>query len=174
MPTTYEPCPQSVADFAARVLNEFHPELAQASVTIDYAFAVNEDEDEHAMKIRGQRVLARVKLYNLEDRARGRDDAKICIDKVWWDGAEESERKAVMDHEHEHLQFSKVWRDEDGALCWKTDDLGRPKLKLKNHDAEAGIFMNVIQRHGDASADLANIKRIGNAIRKVIQRQFWG
>jgi putative metallopeptidase len=173
MPTTFEKCDIDVVQFAAGVLRKHHPELTEAGVTIDYAFASNPDD--FAIKVRGQRALARVKIVSLEDRARGQADAKILIDESWWNDAPEPEREAVLDHEHEHLTLAKVWRDElTNELHWKSDDIGRPKLRMKHHDAELGIFFGVITRHQEQAADFKVTAKVAGEVRKLVQGKFWG
>lgn len=172
MPTTFEKCPKEVEKFATDVLREYHPDLYAAEVEIDYLFAVNADD--WPLKIRGQRVLGKVKIVSLEDRARGGPDAKVTLDKGWWDNHGEDERRALIDHEHEHLQLTKMRRDEEGALKFDTDDVGRPKLKNKNHDAECGIFFNVIERHQEKAVDFKAVASIAKQTRKFVQQQFWG
>lgn len=175
MPTTYQQCPEDVTEFAAKVLQKYHPDLAEAGVTIEYLFANSDAEDERPLMMRGQACAAIVKLYPLDDRAAGCKDAKIRIDEKWWKDAGIDLRTAMLDHEHHHLQFAKVWRNEDQALQWKTDDLGRPKLKMKNHDAEAGVFFDVIQRHAEKSLDFRQVNSIGRQIRKLVQKELpWG
>lgn len=172
MATTFEPCDNAVMEFAFQVMRQHHPYLSQAGVTVDYAFAIADDEG-FAIKVRGQRVLARVKIVNLEDRARNEKDVKILIDKGWWLDATEAEREAVLDHEFTHVQFAKHWL-EDGSPKWKTDDLGRPKLKIRQHDAESGIFFEVIKRHGKEATDFKQVAGMGKKIRELTQLQFWG
>ncbi len=171
MATTYEECPKTVQTFASDVLREYHPNLYAAEVEIQYAFAMNAKD--WPLKVRGQRVAGKVKIVNLEDRARGGPDAKITLDKGWWDEHDDAERRALLDHEHEHLLLTKMRTDEEGALKFDTDDVGRPKLKMKNHDAECGVFFSVMERHQEKSVDFRVVQTIAKQARKLVQQEFF-
>jgi hypothetical protein len=50
-----------------------------------------------------------------------------------------------------------VRRDRDGAI--KSDDGGRPKLKLRKHDFEIGGFVEIAKRHGPESLEVQAVGR---------------
>ena len=170
---TFNECGREVELFAATVLRTHHPDLADAGVEIQYAFAYCDDG--WPLTTRGQRVAARVKIVTLEDRARGGPDAKITIDKGWWDDHSEAERVALLDHEHTHLLLKKPRRTEKGELKFDVDAHNRPKLAMKKHDLEIGIFFEVITRHQTRAVDFQVVVKAVKAVKPLIQREFdWG
>ena len=128
-----------VADMATDILRtyETHKPLIDAKVRVDFLLALAErDEDNQpvqpAIMVRGHQALGKCSIVGYKDRAKGQGDAEIMLDGDWWDGASTEEQRAVLDHELHHIMVPM----RNGA--WKTDDLGRPKLKLREHDFEFG------------------------------------
>lgn len=58
-------------------------------------------------------------------------------------------------HELTHLE---IQRDKDGAPKW--DDLDRPKLKMRKHDYEIGVFVDVAKEYGMDSFDCEHVKMV--------------
>ncbi len=141
MPTTYDPCPDEVADLANEIITAIHPRLDEAGVSIEYLFAVNETGP--ALKLHGYPSAAQVKINSYTNRVGGMKDVTIKIDKATWDEADEDERRMILDHELTHLEPQK---DKRGNL--KEDNAGRPKFKMRLHDLVAGEFYEIIKRHG--------------------------
>ncbi len=146
MPTTYEKCGDDVDAIVKRVSKKFHVDLVKAKVTIQCLYARNDEG--HAAKLHGYPCAAVVKKNSLKDRAEGKTDATITIDEVTWNNLSEDEKDALIDHELYHLE---VKRDKVGQFDY--DDLGRPKLMMKLHDAQIGIFKAIIERHGRNALD---------------------
>lgn len=143
----YEQAPQEVHDKAASIIAQFHPQLGSSEVTLDILMATNDTGD--AVSHAGYPALAVVRIINLKDRVKGLKDAEITIDaKAYWHMTDE-QRTALIDHELTHLI---VLYDGDGLM--KTDDIGRPKLKLKKHDYQFGWFTEVAKRHGRNSPEV--------------------
>jgi len=135
---------------AASILAEFetHKPTLESGVKLDLVFAFP-DYDEttgepvnDALKKNGVKALGVTRIVNLKDRSKGLGDAEICLDGHWWERAEEAEQRALLDHELHHIVPTK-----------KTDDLGRPKLKLRKHDVDIGWFAIIAQRHGARSQE---------------------
>lgn len=161
MPTTYQRCPDYVNEIAAGILLEFntHGPLVQTKVTIDYVFAFpaldeNGVPQGDALTKNGFKCLGLCRIIPLKDRALGRCDAEISIDGNWWEQASDEERAALLDHELHHISV----REKDGVLL--TDDLRRPLLKLRKHDVEIGWFDVIAARHGAASLERIQAKKI--------------
>jgi hypothetical protein len=72
----------------------------------------------------------------------------MVIDGDRWRDWTEQRQLALIDHELTHLA---IVRDEDNNI--KLDDCCRPKLKLKPHDAQVGVFYSVMARHGVEALD---------------------
>ena len=134
------------------VRDRYHHELVKADVTIDAIMAAS-DGDEPAVKHHGYPAAAVIRKNNLEGRLKGLKDATITFDHAVWNGLDDKQRVALIDHELTHLE---VVYDSEGAI--KYDDAGRPKLSLRPHDFELGIFNSVIRRHGAASMDLRSLE----------------
>lgn len=149
--TTYQAADGTVADLVQRVMREHHPALADTGVTVSVVMAAKETEEEGAvpaLKRNGLDIAAKIQVASLVDRARGLPDTKLTVDQFAWDRLAERSRIALIDHELEHLQ-----------LVGETDDLGRPKLKLRPHDWELTGFARVVERHGEAALESQQVAR---------------
>ena len=146
MPTTYSKAAADVLSIVKSTTSKFHGEVEKAGVTIDVLMAYNPDG--HAVTHGGYPAQAKVKIVSLKDRAKGCKDAEIIIDDRNWDKLSDAERKALIDHELEHLEV----QYEEGEV--KIDDLGRPKLKIKKHDWQMGWFDVIARRHGESSPEV--------------------
>ena len=141
MPTTYEKCDDTVRELLNKLIGEYHSPLKAAEVTFDLVFASKTDKDDQpcaAIKLHGVAAAAKVKITSMEDRARGVADAKILIDRYDWDNAKPQTRAAILDHELTHITLK-----DEGEL----DDLGRPKLKMREHDWMVWGFDVIAERY---------------------------
>jgi Putative phage metallopeptidase len=146
MATTYVPAPDEVEDLLHEVLLAHHPDLIAADVTFGVLMAANDEDD--AITHHGYPALAVIKVTNHKDRVLGLPDCSLAIDAAWWNTASIEERKAILDHEATHLV---LMLDKQGAV--KTDDCNRPKLKLRPHDLELGVFLEIVDRHSKNSQE---------------------
>lgn len=147
MPTTFSECSSDVTDMANVLMRKYYPDLLDSDVSIAYLFA--ENKDGVALKLHGYPCAGTVKINSYANRVEGMTDATIKLDKQWWDDHSQDEQLALLDHELCHLL---VGTDDEGATI--TDDLGRPKLKMRMHDWEHGGFIQVAKRHGTAAAEI--------------------
>ena len=158
MATAYDRVPDEVNKMIAGVMKEYHGELEAAGVTLQVLWAFSYDADGEpvpAMKVRGHIALAKTSVTSLPDRVRGLPDAKIVIDREFgWNRFSETRRLALIDHEITHLTLV---LDRDGNV--RADDLGRPKLRLRNHDWELTGFAEVAERHGEAAIEVHEMVR---------------
>lgn len=146
MPTTFSPCESSVSDMAFTVMKKYYPDLIEADVTIAYLFA--ENQDGQALKLHGYPAAATVKINSYANRVEGMTDATIKIDKSWWEERSEEDQLALLDHELCHLLLG---TDDNGSPL--TDDLGRPKLKMRQCDFQIEGFDQIVKRHGFAAEE---------------------
>lgn len=160
--STYQKAPSEVREMADKILLDFdtHKPLVEAKVKIDFLFAfadVNEDGESIgcALTKHGVRALGITRKLGLKDRAMGRGDAEVALDGDWWKDATAARQRALLDHELHHLE---VRVDEDSVVI--TDDLKRPKLRLRKHDVEVGWFAVVAGRHGSASLEIEQAKSL--------------
>lgn len=153
--TSYERCNKSVDKLADTILNkhESHKPVVDAKVTIDFVFAMPEYDEKtgkplhDALTKNGVKALGIARKIALKDRALGRADAEIAIDRDWWEKAPEPEQEALLDHELHHIA---VKIDKRGLV---TDDLGRPVIQLRKHSHEIGWFAIVAERNGKHSIE---------------------
>lgn len=152
MPTIYQLCGEEVTDLAEEITKAYHQDLHQAGVQVRYLYAFKVDKAEqpngHALKHHGYPALAIIKINSLKDRVAGLADATCLIEGDAWNERGEAQRKAILDHELEHLTLVV---DDAGAV--EKDDAGRPKLKMRLHDYQLGGFESVLERHRAASAE---------------------
>ncbi len=149
MGKTYEKADQSLRDIVNRLIGtvECHKWINDIGLNLDliWAYGARDDDGElvgDAITKNGIKALGLCRILPLKDRAMGRGDAEILVDKDWFDSVDDEEREALVDHELTHLQLKK-----------DTDDLGRPKLKIRHHDFDCGWFTAVAKRHGSHSIE---------------------
>ena len=158
MGTTYTACSEDINDLVKDVMKKHHADLFKENVTIDAVGARKDSKREGsvpALMLRGQRVLAKIGITSLQDRARGIADAKLTIDMFSWDTMPQAKKVAVIDHELTYLNLvmMRATKKEPWRKGPKHDDLNRPVLKLRHHDWELTGFQEVVERHGEASVE---------------------
>jgi hypothetical protein len=150
MPVTFDKVPPEVPEIVDRLIADRYPALAQHEIRIGYLY------QKGGVKLHGYPCCATVKVCSLKDRKLHGHDVLITIDGdsfQGWDEWPEAKRQAVLDHELYHLTLV---RDKNYRV--KTDDLGRPKIKLRKHDFEIGGFAEICRRHGDAAVELQALR----------------
>lgn len=88
--------------------------------------------------------------------ALGVADATIVICRPTWVTLSQRQRDALIDHELTHLE--RATDKEDGTF--QVDAVNRPKLKMRRHDHQFGWFDEVAQRHGEASPEVRQARRL--------------
>jgi hypothetical protein len=149
-----------------RAISQWHPELAENGVRVQLLMATSDVEDVAAVKHGGYPASATIRVVPLKDRLTKGYDAEMLIDRDSWNLSNEASRLALLDHELSHLEVKKRkvkmpkgYKGEP-QFAVDTDDLGRPKLKLRKGDYNAGDgFKDVIQRHGDKAIEFDNLAR---------------
>lgn len=142
-----------VRPLLSAAIAKYHQELQTVGVTVAlmYAFASKDEDGEpkgNALKVHGWPAAAKIKINSLADRCEGKDDCTITIDGDRWKELAEPRRLALLDHELEHLI---VCRDAEGAV--RKDDADRPKLRIRPHDMQGGVFVEVMKRHKEHAID---------------------
>ncbi len=153
----YDRCNDEVTDRAARMIALYHPDLRVGEVTFDLLF-VSTDGEGPALSHGGYAAYAVVRVISSKDRAAGRADAEIVIDRDKYHGMTPERRDALIDHELEHVM---VMKTKDGDF--DTDDQHRPKLKLRKHDYQFGWFESIARRHRDNSIEVAQAESMWDA-----------
>jgi len=142
----YDQCPQEVHDRVQRLIALYHKDLHTVDLKVDLLFASCDGEGD-AVTHGGYAAYAVVRITNPKERAMGRGDAEIVIDRDKYNDMSEGRRDALLDHELYHLKV----KSKDGAFQW--DDHHRPKLAIRLHDVQVGWFAEVARRHGDFSVE---------------------
>lgn len=146
------------------MVREFHPRLAEAGVRIGLMVGFNPEGD--ALTHGGYPAAATMKVVKLKDRITKGYDAELSVDERVWRDLNDSQRLALLDHELCHIdtvdvppkQLAELRADNMAAPAWKTDDIGRPKLRSVPGDWNSGDgFARVIARHGLNAIEYRNI-----------------
>lgn len=159
----FEPTPPEVDEIVAEMLKKYHGELHSVGVTVETLFShatlnKNGDPNGPGLSLHGYAAYAVVRINGLKDRTKGRADAEILLDgDIWWT-LHDDVKRALIDHELEHIQL-KVSKKR-GLL---RDDLDRPKLWIRKHDHQFGWFDAIVRRHGAASIELQQYEQFQEA-----------
>ena len=155
MANTYQIAPSDALHCMQSALNKYHYRLIENGVSIAL-LALYSADGEPALMCHGAPAYAVTRILPLKLRAHGLADAEITIDFTSWMRLSDPKRMAVMDHELTHIR--PVFED---GICVR-DDLGRPKLKLRDHDFQFGWFNEVAERHRESSIEVEQASQIIN------------
>lgn len=141
---------------------EFHPKLTAADLKIGVmSVAVIDPETDEllpALKCHGQHAEATISKTTPKNRLLVDFDAIITVDLARWNETPTPQRVALMDHEVTHIL---LLESELGEL--KTDDLGRPRFKLRPDEMYYTGFLEVIARHGKRAGEYGSAIRMAEA-----------
>ena len=133
------------------MMSKYHQSLNDAGVRIGVLFAANPEGP--AVKHGGYPAHATIKVMSLKDRVTKGYDAELMVSEESWDGFDEDQRAALVDHELTHLEIVA----KKGIV--QRDDIDRPKLKTRKGDWNCGDgFAEVVARHGRASIEFENAR----------------
>lgn len=154
MPHRYTKATQEVTDLIDEVMRKHHEPLSAVGVTIQalMAYAAENDMNEKAgpaLSMGGYACNAAIRKTPLRERVMGSADAEIVFDGDNWGDRHIDEKRAIIDHELEHLTVSKK---VSGEVILDTH--GRPKLGMRLHDVQLGWFSAVAKRYGEASVEV--------------------
>lgn len=183
MPTTFSLPDEADVEQLHNTIDRWHHDLSEHGVRVQLIMAES-DDDKPAVTHGGYPALATVRSVALKDRLTKGYDAEIVIDYRWWRDAPPRKRVALLDHELMHLEVKmkevKRKRGYRGPKEYVVDldDLGRPKLKLRKGDWNAGDgFADCVTRHGDDAVEFENLRDCWKVAERVkadaepIQRQ---
>ena len=157
MPTTYTLADPDVTSAVDSMMRKYHAELTEAEVRVGVLIARNETGN--PIKHGGYPARATVRIVPLKDRLTKGYDAEMLIDGRELDLMRPEHLNALVDHELTHLRVC-LNDDDESPEKYKLDDLGRPKLKTRPGDWNAGDgFKEVVARHGDYAAEFENLSR---------------
>lgn len=142
MGTSYAKADKAMHRMVDDIAAEFHERLIDHGVTLGVLWAFG------GLMHQGMPAEAVVRIVGTRDRAAGLPDAQVVIDRDRWDELSGENRRALIDHELAHLLVVlEDFLDEAKKPVAKRDDNGRPKLRMRKHDAEVGFFFDVVERH---------------------------
>lgn len=153
MPKTFEKAPDEVENRVRDLLQIHYEEHWNVGIKIDLIFVRNDTGQ--PLSHQGYPAAAVVRIIPLKDRSMDRGDAEIVIDAEGYEGMDDPQRDALLDHELYHLVLAK---DKDMKV--KLDDLGRPMLRMRKHDHQVGWFREIAVRHGRNSMECRQAKLI--------------
>lgn len=156
MKRTYAEMGHDAEACVAAMVKRYHPDLAEAGVTFDLLSVSVDDEDKHALIVRGFPADAVVCSTDVKARTKGAADVRIVFDEKRWLEMSQAERLALVDHELEHCELR--LNAKTGKV--KLDCHGRPLIKMRHHDAEIGLFASVAKRHGEASGEIQQCRAL--------------
>lgn len=163
MAKSFSECGREVQQLAEKIIEKYHPDIQEYSVTIAYTFA-NSSTDAPALTHGGNQAAALCRINNEQERLEGLTDVSISICESTWDELDDDSRSALLDHELHHIVVAK---DDTGSA--KLDGCGRPKIKLRKHDIVIGGFHAIVKRHGIAAIEAQQVR---DAARKFRQAEF--
>lgn len=169
---TYTDAPPEVIERLNALVRQNHPELKQAEVTflVQMVHATRDDQGEPrgpALKYAGSPAAALVSIISLKDRQAGLADVRIQLDGDTWNERPTGEQEAILDHELYHVM---VKRDKDDQFV--SDDIGRPKLRLRPHDFLMGGFKEIMDRHREHALETQFAAQMA---KKLVQMDLpWG
>jgi len=161
MPSTYQQAGDEVREMAKSLVLQYHNELAEFDVKIDYVFAFGEIDEETneklapAIKHNGWPAAGLASRTKLKDRVKGMGDCEILLDGDEWPKMTYAQQLALLDHELEHFEIK---RDKFGNV--EKDDIDRPKITMREHDRQHGWFDNIARRHGINSMEVSQFRKI--------------
>ena len=161
MPSTYQLASDDVREMAKMLMINYHNELFEHGVKIDYIFAFGELDEETSEKLapaimhHGWPAAGLASRTKLKDRVKGMGDCEILLDGDEWPKMTYAQQLALLDHELEHFELK---RDKFGSI--EKDDIDRPKISMREHDRQHGWFDNIAQRHGINSNEVKQFRAI--------------
>ncbi len=167
---TFREASTEVVALVGSVMREHFDQLVQAGVTVRTIMAhagVDDDGEPKGPAIQkdGHAVAGRTKIVSLKDRVAGLDDAVMELDGDRWPEWQEMFQRSVIWHELNHLE-----------LKGKIDDAGRPKMKLRKHDIQLGVFLAGMEIFGSEGADTQVMAQAAGDSKEWIQplMEGWG
>jgi hypothetical protein len=154
-------------DMMHAVKRRYHRRLQEIDLAITILLAYGQ-EGEPALKAHGFPAAALIKRTSHRDRVAGHADAILIVDGDHLDTWDHATVAGLVDHELTHLEPV----IKDGRV--QRDDAERPKLTLRPHDHQLGIFLEVIQRHGMQCLDCRLSSRCHEACAEAVRARFAG
>jgi hypothetical protein len=176
---------ESIMTLVNHVMQQWHSDLAKARVRVGVLFALSARESQPALKENGHAVDGTIKIVPLKDRVTKDFDVEMLLDGDEWGANKQEHRLAIIDHLLMRLEVRKpklkkkkkrvvhgdnTEREDHEEPEFLSDDIGRPILKLRKGDWNAGIgFRDVVVRHGAYSIEARNLERARVIVEEAIK-----
>lgn len=165
---TFREADAAVQKLVTQTMDRLHPKLKEAGVTV--TVLTSHGGDGPALQAKGQQLAFVVKVTSHKERVAGMSDVLITLDGDRWPDWSEKTQVSIIDH---CLTAIVLRYMPTGEI--KTDDCGRPKLKVKPHDMEFGVYYEVMQRHGEDALDTKLVAKLCEDTREWVQPLLkWG
>lgn len=122
------------------IIDAHHQDLRKARIALAWCTSWKADVD-------GRQQIGKCKKASDLDRELAAFDFIILISKSFWQGANDAQKTALIDHE---LCHAAVRHAKDGEP--EEDERGRPIFRMRKHDLEE--FACIVERHGLYKRDL--------------------
>lgn len=157
MGVSYSPDNGTVGAMVTERLRKAHPDMHAIGLRVGVLFAENGGEP--AVKHGGYPASATIKVVSHKDRVTKGYDAEMVIDSGVWDDLNDRQRASLVAHELHHLQLVVKVDKETKRRLIQYDDGGRPKLKTRPGDWNAGDgFAYIVAEFGDDAIEFRNIR----------------
>lgn len=152
---------------ASSILNELRDEYFPFTNQLEHDLLIRlqfvlGDEKTPALTKGGWPCEALISVPSTKMRAAGAPDVLIELDGGAWVNLIETEKKALIHHELEHMELQKLKRRKNEAgeefYSCKLDVLERPVVKLRKHDYECGGFARIHELYADASPEARQLE----------------
>ena len=175
MGITYEPAGPTIEAVAAEFIKAVHTTLERVGVEIYWRMAHAPVSDVTglpkgpAVKVHGRARAWKVKVNSLDLREQGLRDATVTLDGDTWQERPTEEQRSIIDAALESIVV--VTDKETGDFL--TDDLGRPRLRIKEPELYAEGYEAVLKRHKERSLEAKQLQALWE--RPVVQGLLnWG
>jgi len=150
---------------SARILDAHFTRLQGVRIKLLCKKAVVDEDDDpicDALTYRSRPIITAVSITKAEERYSEdgeveQPDARVIVNGDLWGTLVTDEQVAAMD---QALTQIEVVTDKKGHR--KLDDAGRPKLRKRRYDYEVFGFAEVAERHGRASLEVQEARRLFN------------
>jgi len=152
------------------VMEAYHTELKDLDIGVTAFFVTKVDKfgdptHEQALKVHGLPAMATCRLANQRELRLGSERIIIEIDSVLWGDMDTDTKITMFDHELSHVEIK---YNKDGEIALTPEDT--PALRIRNHDAEVGVFLGVIRRHGTKAVDYKLTHQLSNEVEAILQQ----
>lgn len=179
MASIYMKADANIHSLVDHAISSWHPDLAKTKVKVGVLFVLAARESQPPLKENGHHVEGTVKIVPLKDRVTKDFDVEMLLDGDEWTAGKSEHHLALVDHLLSRLEVrrpkkkKKKSKGSEGAVHgsdeerkdheeqeFLTDDIGRPIIKLRKGDWNAGIgFRDVVDRHGGFSVEKRNLDK---------------